>query len=652
MALTIDHEFASPLRRRILAIAIAIMFFGFVARFVQLQVLEGEELRGAAAAQGIKRIELIPVRGAIYDRKSRIVVASVPAYNVTITPQDFEPYRNEVLPLLAKILEVDTNYIITKLRAGALYSKFQPVKVWNDADARVIAAIEESGKDLPGVAISYESKRRYDAPIRASHLLGFTKEISEPTLNAVRKTADSQYYHPGDVIGTAGLEKYRETFLRGVKGYEFVAVDRRGQRQARFNEGMSDINSIDGSGIQLGMDIDLQLYAEQLLADRHGAVVAIDPNNGEILALVSKPDFDLDIFSGRTSKQEYQSVMLDKSNPLFNRATQTKYPPGSTWKMMMLAAALQSKTIGFNYTFNCPGSFTYGNHTYMDHFHGAGVTNARSITVSCNAFYNKMALMIGIDTMYKYSRYFGFDTVTGVDIGHEGRGSIPNTAKMNKWYPRGWTKGYTVSQGIGQGEVSVTPIQQAVYAAIFANMGTWIQPHAARKIYNVETGKWDTVKYATRKLPIADTIWRVIRRGMYGAVNEPGGTARVAQIPESNIIVAGKTGTAQNPHGDDHAWFVCFAPFDKPKIAMCVMVENAGFGGVVAAPIARKLMRFYLTGVREDSIPSLLPNTDAYRKMKEAKFKNSPKRQAPALPKPKPDTARRTAEAILPSRGR
>ncbi len=652
MALTIDHEFASPLRRRILAIAIAITFVGFIARFVQLQVLEGEELRGAASAQGIKRIERIPVRGPIYDRKGRVVVASVPAYNVTITPQDFEPYRNEVLPLLAKILEVDTTYIIIKLRAGALYSKFQPVKVWNDADARVIAAIEESGKDLPGVEISYESKRRYDAPIRASHLLGFTKEISEPALDAVRKTADSQYYLPGDVVGTAGLEKYRESFLRGVKGYEFVAVDRRGQRQARFNEGMSDINSVDGSGIQLGMDIDLQLYAEQLMSEHHGAIVAVDPNNGEILTLVSKPDFDLDIFSGRTSKQEYQSVMLDKSNPLFNRATQTKYPPGSTWKMLMLAGALQSKTIGFNYSFNCPGSFTYGDHTYMDHFHGGGVTNARSITVSCNAFYNKMALMLGIDSMYRYARLFGFDTVTGVDIGHEGRGSIPNTAKMNKWYPRGWTKGYTVSQGIGQGEVSVTPVQQAVYAAIFANKGTWIQPHAARKIYNVKTGKWDSVKYATRKLPIADTIWRVIRRGMYGAVNEPGGTARVAQISGSNIVVAGKTGTAQNPHGEDHAWFVCFAPFDKPKIAMCVMVENAGFGGVVAAPIARKLLRYYLTGVREDSIPSLLPNTEEYRKMKEAKYKNSQNRQVPALPKPKPDTSRRTAEAILPSRGR
>jgi penicillin-binding protein 2 len=649
MALTIDHEFASPLRRRILAILIGITFLGFIARFVQLQVLEGEELRGAAAAQGIKRIERIPVRGAIYDRKARVVVASVPSYNVTITPQDFEAYRDETLPLLAKILDVDTTFIVLKLRQAAFYSKFQPVKIWNDADARIIAAIEESGEDLPGVDISYESKRHYEAPVRASHLLGFTKEISEPALAAARKTADSLYYHPGDVVGTAGLEKYRENVLRGVKGFEFVAVDRRGQRQARFNEGMSDINSIDGSGIQLGMDIDLQLYAEQLMSEHHGAIVALDPRNGEILALVSKPDFDLDIFSGRTSKEEYQSVMLDKSNPLFNRALQTKYPPGSTWKMMMLAAALQSKTIGFNYTFNCPGSFTYGDHTYMDHFHGAGVTNARSITVSCNAFYNKMALMIGIDTMYRYARLFGFDSVTGVDIGHEGRGSIPNTAKMNKWYPRGWTKGYTVSHGIGQGEVSVTPIQQAAYAAVFANKGTWIQPHAARRIYNVKTGTWDSVQYQSRKLPIGDSIFAVIRRGMYGAVNEPGGTAHAAKIPDSDILVAGKTGTAQNPHGEDHAWFVCFAPFDKPTIAMCVMVENAGFGGVVSAPIARKLLRLYLTGVREDSVPSVLPNTEAYRKLKDQKYNRSGNR-TPSLPKERKDTSRRTAEAIIPGR--
>ncbi|HJW28440.1 MAG TPA: penicillin-binding transpeptidase domain-containing protein, partial [Saprospiraceae bacterium] len=428
---------------------------------------------------------------------------------------------------------------------------------------RIIAAIEENNEDLPGVDISYESKRNYEAPVRASHLLGFTKEISEQALADIRKTDDSQYYHPGDVIGTAGMEKYREKVLRGMKGYEFVAVDRRGQRQARFNEGMSDINAIDGSGIQLGMDIDLQLYAEQLMADHHGAIVALDPGSGEILSLVSKPDFDLDIFSGHTSKEEYQSVMLDRSNPLYNRATQTRYPPGSTWKLMMAAAVLQTKTIPLNYTIACPGAFTFGNHTYKDDaVHGA-VNVHRSIVASCDVFYYRMVLMLGIDSMRKYARYFGFDTATGVDLGYEGNGYIPDTKRMNKLYPKGWTKGYIVSQGIGQGEVGVTPIQQAAYAASLANRGVWVQPHSARSIYHVAKGKWEQVIPFKRKIPVSDTIIETVRRAMWGVVHEPGGTAHTAETPGLTVDIAGKTGTAQNPHGEDHAWFICFAPYDN-----------------------------------------------------------------------------------------
>lgn len=638
MALTIDHEFASPLRRRILAVIIALAFIGFIARFVQLQVLEGVELRGAASAQGIKRIERIPVRGAIYDRKGRVVVASVPSYTVTITPQDFEPYRSETLPLLAKILGADTSYIITKLRQSAFYNKFQPVKVWSDADARIIAAIEEQIADLPGVDITYESKRRYEAPVRASHLLGYTKEISEQALASARKTDDSLYYRPGDVVGSSGMERYRESALRGVKGFEFVAVDRRGQRQARFNEGMSDINAVDGSGVQLGMDIDLQVYAEQLLSPYHGAVVALDPNTGEILALASKPDFDLDIFSGRTTKEEYQTVMLDKTNPLFNRATQTRYPPGSTWKLMMASAVLQTKTIPPNFTINCPGYFTLGNHTYKDDGVHGTVNVHKSIVASCDVFYYRMVLMMGIDSMRKYARYFGFDTATGADLAFEGNGYVPDTKRMNKLYPRGWTKGYTVSQGIGQGEVGVTPMQQAAYAASLANHGVWVEPHAARAIYNAAKNRWEKVEPIKRKIPVSDEIIETVRRAMWGVVHEPGGTAHSAETPGLPVDIAGKTGTAQNPHGDDHAWFVSFAPYDHPKIAMCVMVENAGFGGVIAAPIARKLTKFYLTGIREDSLPAVLPNTPEYNRERQAKYA---RKEAPP-----PSVPREKVEAI------
>lgn len=637
-----DHEFASPSRRRIFAVLIGLVFAGFIFRFVQLQLLEGSELRGAASAQGIKRIERIPVRGALYDRKGRVVAASIPSYTVMVTPQDFNPYRKTSLPLLAKILGVDTNYLIIRLNQAGSFVNFHPVKVWGDADAKVIAAIEEHFDDLPGVYISFESKRQYVAPIRASHLLGFTKEISEGMLDKVSLTADSDYYNPGDIVGTTGLESFHEKDLRGVKGYEYVAVDARGQLQARFKEGKADINSIDGESIQLGMDIDLQVYAEQLLAGRHGAIVALDPNNGEILSFVSKPDYDLDVFSGKTTKAEYQEVMLDPAKPLYNRATQTSYPPGSTWKLMMAAACLQSKTIPLNFTISCPGSFTFGDHTFNDDATHGAVNIHRSIVASCDVFYYRMALMLGIDSMYRYAKMFGFDTTTGADIGYEGKGVVPNTRRMNKWYPKGWTKGYTVSQGIGQGEIGVTPMQQAAYVACWANHGVWVQPHAARSIYNMTTGKWDTAAYKAHKVAISDTIIETIRDAMWGVVHEPGGTAHNAETPgPHDCKIAGKTGTAQNPHGEDHAWFICFAPFDHPKIAMCVMVENAGFGGTISAPIARKLIKYYLYGDREDSLPTILPNTAEYEKFRADKYQ---KKSSTPKEKTNPNASK---EAIL-----
>ncbi|MBS1903364.1 MAG: penicillin-binding protein 2 [Bacteroidetes bacterium] len=638
-----DHEFASPTRRRIFATIVALVFAGFTTRFVQLQILEGAELRGAASAQGIKRIERIPVRGAIYDRYGRVIAASIPSYAITITPQDFQPYRKTTLPLLASLIGVDTTYILNRLNQSGTYTRFQPVKIISDVDARVIAAIEEHFDQLPGVDVTFESKRQYVAPVRASHLLGFTKEISETKLEELDTTADSSYYHPGDIVGTTGLENYHERELRGQKGYEYVAVDARGQRQARFREGASDQNSVDGQSIQLGMDMDLQEYAEQLLEGMHGAVVAMDPNTGDILALVSKPDFDLDIFSGRTSKAEYQEVMLDPSHPLFNRATQTRYPPGSTWKLMMAAATMQTKTWPLNFSLNCGGSFTYGDHTYKDDATHGAVNFHRSIVASCDVFYYRAILALGIDSMQKYARDFGFDHTTGADLAFEGNGSVPNTQWMNKHYPRGWTKGYIVSQGIGQGEIGVTPLQQAAYASCWANHGVWVQPHAARAIYNNKTGKWEDYQPKRHHVAVSDSIIEIVRNGMWGVVHEPGGTAHAAETPgPHDCNIAGKTGTAQNPHGKDHAWFICFAPFDKPKIAMCVMVENAGFGGAVSAPIARKLIKEYLYHEREDPAPSMLPNTPQYEAWREARYA---KHSGPSSPKP-PVSTPPAAEAV------
>ncbi|HET6402946.1 MAG TPA: penicillin-binding protein 2 [Candidatus Kapabacteria bacterium] len=615
-----EHEFASPLRSKILAGAIVLVFLGFLIRFVQLQIIEGPALSGQAIEQGLKRVEQIPVRGTIYDRRGRVVAASVPSFSIAITRQDFEPYRKETLPLIAQILGVDTNYILGKINQGGFYTQFQPIKIWSDADAQIIAQVEENHDQLPGVDVITESKRVYVAPVRASHLLGYTKEISQVALDRLDSTADSDYYHPGDIVGTTGIEQVYEKDLRGVKGVDFLAVNAKGQRVSRLNQGITDVPSVDGEPIELGMDIDLQEYAEQLLDPYHGAIVVMDPNNGDILALVSKPDFDLDLFSGTTTKKEYQDVMLDPAHPLYDRATQSSYPPGSTWKMVMASGVLTTKDIPFDFKLDCPGSFTYGNHTFHDDAAHGWVNIHSAIVKSCDVFFYHMILKLGIDSMYKYARMFGFDQKTGVDIGHEGSGFIPNTERMNRLYPHGWTLGYTVSQGIGQGEIGVTPMQQAAYMATWANRGLWVEPHAAHAIYNEETGKWDTVAYKTRRLNLPTWVIDTIRSAMLGVTTEPGGTGHSAAIPNSNILVAGKTGTAQNPHGKNDAWFDCFAPYDHPRIALSIIVENSGFGATYAAPIARKLMEYYLTGKREDPPLDILPNTPAYEELKAKKY--------------------------------
>jgi penicillin-binding protein 2 len=257
-------------------------------------------------------------------------------------------------------------------------------------------------------------------------------------------------------------------------------------------------------------------------------------------------------------------------------------------------------------------------------------------------------LALTIDSMSKYANDFGFGRQTGVDLAYEGNGTVPNTAWMNKHYPRGWTKGYVVSQGIGQGEIGVTPLQQAAYAACWANHGVWVQPHADRATYDNKTHKW--VDFAPKKhhVAVADTIIELVRDAMFGVVHEGGGTGHACETPgPHDCKIAGKTGTAQNPHGKSHAWFDCFAPFDHPKIAMCVLVENAGFGGDVSAPICRKLIKYYLYHDREDPLPTLLPNTPEYNKWREAKYS---RKQNPKPETPQNDSSAVQDQAILEDR--
>ncbi|MRR12419.1 penicillin-binding protein 2, partial [bacterium] len=429
----------------------------------------------------------------------------------------------------------------------------------------------------------------YISGATASHVLGYLKEVSESQLRMLGPD-----YGQGDVVGSAGIEAEYENLLRGEKGAEFSVVNVRGQVVGSFENGRNDRPPTDGSSLALTMDFELQAFAESLMTGRRGAVVAIDPATGGILAMVSKPDYDLSLFSGVTSPELWRALNEDESRPLFNRATLTRYPPGSTFKMIVALAALEQGVVSPTWRVNCTGAFRFGNKVFKDlHVHGS-TDMMQAIQRSCNVYFYQLMLKVGLDAWADMARQFGFGTMTGIDIPEENPGLLPTTAYMNRRYgPRGWTRGFLVSLGIGQGELGVTPLQMACYAAALGTGGELCQPHTVLgSVDRSAPQRVDTLLYGSRAIVLSPSTWAVVREGMRRAVMEPGGTGGLARIP--GIQVAGKTGTAQNPHGPDHAWFVGFAPFDHPRIAMAVLVENAGYGGAFAAPIAGKCMERYL----------------------------------------------------------
>jgi len=580
-----NPEFASSARRRIfLFIAVAVGTL-FVVRLAYLQILMGGTYKSESRVQAIKEDVVVPFRGNMYDRHGILMVHNEPSFSVTLTVNDFNRNR---LPLLASILQVDTTEIISIIEKNRYNSIFRGIKIARDVDFSVISLIEEYQDLLPGIDVIVESKRLYNFDCNMAHLLGYTREVTQ------RQLKEKSYMSLGDLIGQSGIEQEYDDFLRGQKGVNFVAISRNGEKISRYNSGLSDIPVNNGFDITLSIDKALQEKAEELLKRRRGSVVAIEPATGEVLCLVSKPDYDPRKFSGKVPAEIYNALRDDPGKPLYNRAIQSIYPPGSTWKMFVALSALQEGLITEHSTFYCPGAFTFGNRSYACHGGHGMVSLKRAIQASCNVYFYQVGLKLGIEKMSEYGRMFGFGERTHIDLPHEGKGIMPTIDWLAKRYQKKeWIpKGLLVNYGIGQGEISVTPLQMAVYCATLANGGTVNQPHVVKSVHNNILDRIEDIDYDSKKIQINGRYFDMVREGMFAVVNIPGGTAGIAQIP--GIKVAGKTGTAQNPHGQDHSWFICFAPYENPKIAMAVIVENAGFGSTVAAPIARDLVAQYL----------------------------------------------------------
>ena len=554
-------------------------------RLFQMQILHRVDYEMKSSDNSIKSLELEPLRGILYDRNYKVLVSNIPAYTLRITPAYYDTSLNKIIE---SVIEADPGYIKDLLYKNRGYSKYLPIKIRREINFKTVAWLEENSEHLPGVDYIIEMQRYYPAGIMASHSFGYTKEITPDQLEK-----ESDTYNIGDNVGHNGLEKTYEKLLKGTKGYRYVLVDSRRKQIGRYLNGADDILPVKGNDLVLGMEVSTQKVAEEEFAGKRGALVAIDPKTGEIIAMVSSPDYDLNQFSFFTSRDYLENIYNDPDKPLFNRATMSVNPPGSTIKMMEALAALDLGLINTAYTSYCGGGFTYGRFFKCHGTHGT-INVITAIEKSCNTFFYKLIYKIGMEKWHEYATRFGFGQKTDIDLSEEVAGFFPDENYYVKKYGENWPKSIMASLGIGQGEISVTPLQMAQYVGIIANNGKMKIPHFVRG-YIDASEKLVPFNYKEIDTHISQEAFDIVKQGMYLVVNGSG-TATHIRLPD--IKIAGKTGTAQNPHGKDHAWFVGFAPFENPKIAVAVLVENVGFGGTYAAPIAQKVIQTYLNSFK------------------------------------------------------
>lgn len=583
----VSEKFASLQRTTIISVVIIVSAVIVAIRLFQMQILHQTAYEDKSADNSIKTIDQIPQRGVFYDRNYKLLVNNAPAYTLRITPSDYDRKLNKILET---VLQVDSGYIDNILNQYKDFSKFIPVKIKKGISFDVVAWLEENSLKLLGVDYIVEMRRNYPGGVNGSHIFGYIKEISAQQLKE-----EDDYYKLGDNFGSNGLEKNYETLLRGIKGSKFVLVNAQRKEIGDFKNGAEDVVAIRGRDLVLTLESYTQRVAEEEFKDKIGALVAIEPTTGEILALVSSPQFDLNQFSFTTSKDFLDSLYNDEGKPLFNRATMSINSPGSTFKMLTAIAALDMGVITPYTTFNCSGGIEYGRFFKCHGVHGR-LNVISAIEKSCNSFFYQVILKIGIEKWAAYCNNFGFGSKAGIDIGEENGGLIPNSKYYEDRYGPKWPRSILLSLVIGQGEVSVTPLQLAKYTALIANDGLSFQPHLV-KGYLDETNTLQNLNFKKLDVGVKKEVFDIVKEGMFKVVH---GEGTATMLRYSDYEIAGKTGTAQNPHGEDHAWFVAFAPYDNPKIAVAVIVENVGFGGTHAAPIAKKVIETYLNSLKEN----------------------------------------------------
>ncbi len=563
-----------------LYVFLVVFFFAVILfRFYQLQIRGHSRFEEMSTSNFEKIKPLIPPRGDIYDRNGTLLVSEKPAFSLYVIPAEF---NDSTLHKLMEVLPLDSAKTMRKV---GKWKHYKPVKIYRQLPEDAFSYIMENYLAFSGIEIRVEPRRRYFNDVGMSHLLGTLGEVTE-------KDAERFRLEEGDIEGKKGIEKYYDSQLRGEKGYTFVKVDVLG-RVIQYQEPEKVVPPKPGYDLYLTIDAELQTYAEEMFQGLRGAMVVIDVVKGEILTIVSSPAYDLNLFTGPISHTEWSKLINDPTHPLYDRPIQSTYPPGSTFKIVSAIAALQDNIIDPEWSVVCPGYFKLGRRTIKCwKSDGHGKMNLQSaIQHSCNVYFYQLGLKIGLETWNKYSTLFRFGQRTGVDIYGEKKGLVPSFSWYNKKYGKnGWTKGHLANLAIGQGELLVSPLQMAQFAMMVANEGVYYTPHVRKYFKDKLSGRIIDYPVRAYKIPGVDgNTFKFVKNAMRLVVTD--GTAGVLNIPD--FSVAGKTGTAQNPHGDDHAWFIGFAPYENPRLAFAVIVENGGHGGSAAAPIVKNYLKKY-----------------------------------------------------------
>ncbi|MBU0475185.1 MAG: penicillin-binding protein 2 [Bacteroidetes bacterium] len=597
-----ENYFGSSLRRRIVFIVIVGMISIQTFQLVKMQLLESNKYEEKSKDNSIKTVQINAPRGILFDRNLEILVGNKPSFTLQITPDLYDTSNSKIIE---SIINVKSGYIKKLLDQYRNFSKYKPTNLMRGVNYNVISWFEENHSKLPGLDYIVETQRDYSFGVNASHVFGYTKEIGR---EALKKSDD--FYSIGDNVGFSGIEKEYEKYLRGNKGNEFLVVNSSQKIVYRHNEGKSDIPAIKGSDVVLTLDYQTQKTAEELMKEYKGVAIAVDPANGEILAYISTPQFDLSDFADITSNTLWDSLRNDPSKPLFNRGTLSMYSPGSTFKMLVAIAALEEGILDTTYSVNCNGGLQFGNRFFKcTHFHGK-VDMKEAIEESCNTYFYKVVLKLGIDKLSKYAKMFHLGMKTNIDISPESSGLIASREYYDKVYGKGkWSDGNLLSIGIGQGEIITTPIQLVQYTALLANNGVTKVPHFGKGYIDSKTNEFVSFHYDSIKTNVSEKTFKFIREAMEGVVSSAKGTGRNIKLP--NISISGKTGTAQNPHGKDHSIFIAFAPSNNPKIAVAVIVENVGYGSTYAAPMAQKIIKAYLEKDKKKDDDLLKINNEA-----------------------------------------